>query len=70
MSCVPSVIIEYVDTADMADGRPLPPDIDDGAIWRAVRRLPDSRTRWRGIHLSSEISRSCRGRIDWVGGAP
>jgi hypothetical protein len=52
MSCVPSVIIEYVDTGDMADGQPLPPYVDDGVVWGVVRRLPDNRTRWRRIRLS------------------
>ena len=52
MSCVPSVIIEYVDTGDMADGQPLPPYIDDGVVWGVVRRLPNNRTRWRRIRLS------------------
>jgi hypothetical protein len=55
MSGVPSVMVEYVDTADMPDGQPLPPYIDDGVVWRVVRRLPDSRTRWRRIRLSSSI---------------
>jgi hypothetical protein len=55
MRCVPSVIVEYVDTADMADGQSLPPYIDDGVVWRVVRRLPDNRTRWRRIRLSSSI---------------
>jgi hypothetical protein len=56
MRCVPSIIVEYVDTADMADGQPLPPYIDDGAVWCVVHRLPDSRTRWRRIRLSSPSS--------------
>jgi hypothetical protein len=63
MRCVPSVIIEYVDTADMADGQPLPPYIDDGVVWRMVRRLPDSRTRWRRIRLSTQSSLPSRGRV-------
>jgi hypothetical protein len=70
MKCVPSIIVEYVDTADMADGQPLPPYIDDGVVWRVVRRLPDSRTRWRCIRLSSQSSQPSRRRTDSVGSAP
>jgi hypothetical protein len=70
MRCVPSVIVEYVDTADMADGQSLPPYIDDGVVWQVVRHLPDNRTRWRRIRLSSQSSQPSRGRIDSVGGAP
>jgi hypothetical protein len=50
------LIVELVDTADMADGQPLPPYFDsDGAIWRIVRRL-GARTLWRRVRLSSETS--------------
>ena len=49
------LIVEYADTADMPDGRSLPPFIDDDcAVWRVIRRLLGGRTRWRRIRLSSE----------------
>jgi hypothetical protein len=49
------LIVEHADTADMNNGQPLPPFIDDDcAVWRVVRRLPGGRTRWRRIRLSSE----------------
>jgi hypothetical protein len=66
MSCAPNVVIEYVDTADMADGQPLPPNLDDDVVWWMVRRLPDNRTRWRRIRLSSQLSQPARGRTDSV----
>jgi hypothetical protein len=49
--------VDYAMTADMADGQPLPPYIDgDGAVWRVIRRLPDARTCWRRIRLSTGTS--------------
>jgi hypothetical protein len=51
------ILIEYADTADMPDGQPLPPYIDDdGAVWRVVRHLPGARTLWRRVRLSSKTS--------------
>jgi hypothetical protein len=47
-----ALTIEYEITCDMVDGQPLPPYVDDGVVWRVVRRLPDNRTRWRRIRLS------------------
>jgi hypothetical protein len=48
-------VIEHATTADMADGRALPPMI--GLLWRVVRRT-DGRTLWRsgrrGITLRRE----------------
>jgi hypothetical protein len=46
------LIVEYADTADMPDGRCLPPlDEGDDAVWRVIRRLPGARTCWRRIRL-------------------
>jgi hypothetical protein len=54
-----NLTIECVTTADMADGQPLPPYIDDdGAVWRVVRRLPDARTRWCRIRLSEQATKT------------
>jgi hypothetical protein len=49
-------IVELVDTADMPDGQPLPPYIDDDVVWHLARRLQGARTLWRRIRLSSETS--------------
>ena len=65
-----TLTVEYVVTCDMVDGQPLPPYIDDGVVWRVVRRLPDSRTRWRRIRLSTQLSQPSRRRTNSVGGAP
>jgi hypothetical protein len=45
--------IEHVVTADMADGQPLPPYIDAGVVWHAVRRQPAGTTLWRRIALQT-----------------
>jgi hypothetical protein len=47
----PRLFVEYADTADMDDGQPLPPFIDDGVVWRVVRRMA-GRTLWRRILLA------------------
>jgi hypothetical protein len=44
--------IEHAITSDMPDGQPLPPFIEDGLIWRVVRRA-DGRTLWRRLLLNS-----------------
>jgi hypothetical protein len=49
------LVIEHIVTADMADGQPLPPFIEDGCAWHLVRRA-DGRTLWRRIFLSSSVS--------------
>ena len=55
------LIIELIDTADMYDGQPLPPFIDDNVVWHLARRLPGARTLWRRIFLKPETPRSdCR----------
>jgi hypothetical protein len=45
--------IDHVITADMDDGQPLPPFIEDGVIWCVVRRQ-HGRTLWRRILLTTE----------------
>jgi hypothetical protein len=42
--CARQIVIEHAITADMDNGRPLPPLIVDGVVWRVVRRLPGGRT--------------------------
>jgi hypothetical protein len=53
-----SATIEHVITTDMETGRPLPPLIENGIIWRVVRRLPNGRTLWRRIALQTDTSSS------------
>jgi len=48
-----SLVIEHRVTADMPDGQPLPPFIEDGATWHAVRRS-HHKTLWRRIVLKEE----------------
>jgi hypothetical protein len=43
--------IEHAITADMADGQPLPPLIEDGIVWCRVRR-DGGRTHWRRLFLA------------------
>jgi hypothetical protein len=47
-------VIERTVTSDMDDGQPLPPLIEDGLVWRIVRRA-DGRTLWRRIFLSPSL---------------
>jgi hypothetical protein len=50
--------VDYATTADMADGQPLPPFIDDDdAVWRIVRRLPDARTCWCRIRFTEQTTK-------------
>lgn len=42
--------IEHAVTADMDDGQPLPPFIEDGYVWHVVRRA-GGRTLWRCLFL-------------------
>jgi hypothetical protein len=44
--------IEHAVTADMADGQPMPPLIEDGLVWHMVRRA-DEHTFWRRIILQA-----------------
>jgi hypothetical protein len=37
-SATPALRIEHSVSADMADGQPLPPLIEDGVVWHVVRR--------------------------------
>jgi hypothetical protein len=48
----PRLVITYAVTADMADGQPLPPLIEEGIAWHVVRRA-GGRTTWRRIFLST-----------------
>jgi hypothetical protein len=50
-SATPALCIEHAVTADMANGQPLPPYIEDGVVWHVVRRA-NGRTTWRRIFLS------------------
>ena len=47
-----TLAIEHAVTADMADGQPLPPLIEDGRVWHVVHRA-DGRTIWRRLFLKS-----------------
>jgi hypothetical protein len=40
------ILIEHQTTADMADGQPLPPLIENGRPWHLVRRT-DGYSLWR-----------------------
>jgi hypothetical protein len=42
--------IDYLVTADMPDGQPLPPYYD-GAVWHVVHPLPGGFTLWRSISI-------------------
>jgi hypothetical protein len=53
------LIVEYVETADMPDGQPLPPCINDDVVWHVVDRA-DARTRWRRISLAENPRPDCR----------
>jgi hypothetical protein len=51
-SKTPALCIEHSVTANMDDGQPLPPLIEDGFGWHVVRRA-GSHTLWRRLFLSS-----------------
>jgi hypothetical protein len=52
-----SLVIERVTTADMDDGQPLPPFMDNGAIWHVVHRFHDQKkTLWRRITLQTNTT--------------
>jgi hypothetical protein len=51
----PTLCVEHAVTADMDDGQPLPPLIEDGVAWHAVRRI-DGRTTWRRISLANQTN--------------
>jgi len=59
------IAIEHQITADMPDHQPLPPFLDDNAIWCVVRRLPNQQTLWRRISLQTIQSSYCRGSVAW-----
>ena len=46
------LVIEHIVTADMADGQPLPPLIEDGHAWHLVHRA-GGRTAWRRIFITN-----------------
>ena len=52
IECGIYLIIEHLITADMDDGQPLPPLIEDGIIWCVVCRA-SSRTLWRRIFIAN-----------------
>jgi hypothetical protein len=41
-------VVEYATPADMSDGQPLPPLIENVVVWHITRRS-DGHTRWRRI---------------------
>jgi hypothetical protein len=43
--------IDRIVTSNMPDGQPLPPYMDNGAIWRVVHPLPSHKTLWRRISI-------------------
>ena len=47
------ILIEHQMTADMPDNQPLPPFLDDNAVWHVVRRFPNQKTLWRRIRLQN-----------------
>jgi hypothetical protein len=53
------LIVDYADTADMDDGQPLPPYLDENVVWHVVRRQR-GHTVWRRISLKPETPRSSR----------
>jgi hypothetical protein len=57
------IAIDHVVTADMDDGQPLPPFIEDGVVWCVVRRRY-RRTLWRRItpHTRTFCCRDARRR--------
>jgi hypothetical protein len=56
------IVIEHAVTADMPDGQPLPPYIDNGgAAWCVVRRT-DGRTTWRRITLKPPVTAGAQRR--------
>jgi hypothetical protein len=56
-NATPALCIEHCVTADMADGQPLPPRIEDGVVWHVVHRA-DGCTTWRRLFLSPSPSAS------------
>jgi hypothetical protein len=57
--------LDYMATADLEDGRPLPPLVDDDtALWRVVCQLPDARTRWLRIRLLASVASPAAGADD------
>jgi hypothetical protein len=68
-----NLVIERVTTADMDDGQPLPPFMDNSAIWHVVDRFPDQkRTLWRRISIQTNTTQPCTtatwSRGDFLGG--
>ena len=55
------LVIEHIVTADMDDGQPSPPHIDNDVLWRVVRRA-DGHTLWRKIFLHSKPNSSAHAR--------
>jgi hypothetical protein len=47
--------VEHAATADMPNGQPLPPLIEDGVAWYVVRRA-DGHTIWRRLFLTPSSS--------------
>jgi hypothetical protein len=49
--CGQVLVIEYAVTGDMADGRSLPPFIEDNVAWHVACR-GNGRTTWRRLYLA------------------
>jgi len=47
--------IEHTITADMTDGQPLPPLIEDGVVWHLVKRA-NGCTTWRRLFLTPPVT--------------
>jgi hypothetical protein len=53
------ILVEYVETDDFEDGRPVPPGFPgDGIAWRLVATLPNHRSRWCGIQPANPANQS------------
>jgi hypothetical protein len=57
----PTLVIERAVTADMDDGQPMPPFIDDGVVWHVARRA-NGRMLWRRIALQPNALPSAAAR--------
>jgi hypothetical protein len=59
--CGNYLIIKHLVTADMDDGQPLPPLIENGIVWCVVRRA-HGLTLWRRIFLKESSAMAIHAR--------
>ena len=59
--------IEHTITADLDDGQLLPPFIEDGLVWRVVRRA-DGRTLWRRLETTLRTPLEARSSLPPIEG--